>query len=151
MNFIRVFPGEKPFMCTVCNKRFRVRGDLKRHSNIHERNKAKEEKLNDLGSALNAESPSTKTDLFTMDDNNTSQSRSNDTLEQLVSVIECTEPTFNNESNSSEPLKKRARSPIDYQKSPSKYRYKRDAKAGNNSTDCLAINYSTGGYMGKSL
>lgn len=128
-----------------------MRGDLKRHSNIHERNKAKEGKLNDLGSTVNAEPHSTKPDLFTLDDNNTSQSRSNDILDQLVSVIECTEPQFNNESNSNEPLKKRVRSPIDYQKSPSKYRFKRDAKAANNSTDCLAINYSTGGYMEKSL
>lgn len=146
--FIPYFAGEKPFVCPVCSKRFRVRGDLKRHSNIHERNKAKEAKLNDLG-ALSNESNSTKTDLFTIDENNTSHSRSTDTLDQLVSVIESTETSYV-VVNASEPLKKRVHSPIDYQKSPSKYRFKRDARASDNSTDCLAINYSTGGFIEKS-
>lgn len=41
--------GEKPHSCTVCGKKFRVRGDLKRHSTIHERdNKVKGDKMNDL-------------------------------------------------------------------------------------------------------
>lgn len=134
----------------MCSKQFRVRGDLKRHSNIHERNKAKEAKLNDLGSLSNG-SHSTKSDLFTIDDNNTSNSRSMDTLEQLVSVIESTETPFSDVNAANEPLKKRVRSPIDYQKSPSKYRFKREAKASNSSADCLAINYSTGDYTDKSV
>lgn len=128
-----------------------MRGDLKRHSNIHERNKAKEAKLNDLEIERSSnESQSTKTDLFTLDDNNTSQSRSMDTLDQLVSVIESTETQLGGGNATGEPVNKRVRSPIDYQKSPSKYRFKLDAKAGNNSTDCLAINYSTGSYTDKS-
>lgn len=29
--------GEKPHECKVCQKRFRVQGDLKRHMKIHDR------------------------------------------------------------------------------------------------------------------
>lgn len=47
--FFYCFSGEKPHQCAVCGKKFRVRGDLKRHSAIHERDsKFKEDKINDL-------------------------------------------------------------------------------------------------------
>ena len=32
--------GEKPHECKVCQKRFRVQGDLKRHMKIHDRVKS---------------------------------------------------------------------------------------------------------------
>lgn len=140
--------GEKPFVCDVCNKRFRVRGDLKRHSNIHERNKVKEIKIDEISNSSN-NSNSTKTDLFTLDDNNTLHSRTTDTLDQLVSVIENTDATFT-DGNSNESMKKRNFSHFDYEKGFSKSKFKRDTKVTNNSTDYLVINYSSDSFINKS-
>lgn len=86
----------------MCGKKFRVRGDLKRHANIHERNKTKKTKIDESSNSSN----SNKNDLFGLEDNSTLQSRSTDTLDHLVSVIENNDATFTSASTS-ESFKKR--------------------------------------------
>lgn len=57
---ICVILGEKPHACSVCGKKFRVRGDLKRHATIHERDKNKEDKsANNGGNSNDASKDST--------------------------------------------------------------------------------------------
>lgn len=139
--------GEKPFVCTTCGKRFRVRGDLKRHSNIHERNnKLSDTKLDEMSNG--SSNDNNKNELFIMDDtNNTIQSRSTDTLDQLVSVIESTDAALSNtdsrrgnSSNSSSSdsnlLKKRNFMHIGYEKSFSKTKFKRDFRTFDVADDC---------------
>lgn len=125
--------GEKPFVCDVCGKRFRVRGDLKRHSNIHERNKTRDaNKIEDL-SCMSGGSSSGKNEMFIMDDNTTLQSRSADSLDQLVSVIEYGEASLANEN--AEDDKKRVFMQIEYEKNFTKVKHKRDFKTQTNTTD----------------
>lgn len=118
-------------------KSFRVRGDLKRHFAIHERNKIKDAKTDD--GTIN-----TKNELFPLDENNSIQSRSTDTLDQLVSVIENTDEAFanactNESSSSSSSSKKRNFSQIDLDKGFSKMKFKRDTMNGS----AVIINYSS--------
>lgn len=142
-----MFTGEKPFVCDVCGKRFRVRGDLKRHSNIHERNKAKDVKIEDLSCMSNGSS-SEKNEMFIIDDNNTLQSRSADTLDQLVSVIESTDSALTNDS-ANDSLKRRNFMQVSYEKS-FKTKHKRDWKAVEDGAPAI-LNYSSNNLMDKSL
>lgn len=142
--------GEKPFVCDVCGKRFRVKGDLKRHSNIHERNKTKDTKIEDLSCMSNGSS-SGKNEMFIIDDNNTIQSRSTDTLDQLVSVIESTDAALAAE-NTNDSLKKRNFMQIAYDKDMSKTKRKRDSKADSPDDYSSAIlDYSTDHLMEKTV
>lgn len=145
--------GEKPFVCSFdnCGKRFRVRGDLKRHSNIHERNKTRDTKIEDLSCMSNGSSNG-KNEMFIIEDNNTIESRSTDTLDQLVSVIESTDAALANE-NSSESLKKRNFMQIDYEKHFTKVKHKRNLKVQNTPDDYSAtiLDYSADHLMDKSL
>ena len=124
----------------MCGKRFRVRGDLKRHSNIHERNKTRDTKIDDL-SCMSGGSSNGKNELFIMDDNN--QSRSADTFDQLVSVIEYTDAGLATESGEDD--KKRVFMEIEYEKNFSKAKHKRDLKTTNTTDDCSSgiLDYST--------
>lgn len=130
--------GEKPFVCDVCGKRFRVRGDLKRHSNIHERNKTRDaNKIEDL-SCMSGGSSSGKNEMFIMDDNTTLQSRSADSLDQLVNVIETSVIEYGEASlaaENAEDDKKRVFLQIEYEKNFTKMKHKRDFKAQTNTTD----------------
>lgn len=138
-------------MCKVCDKRFRVRGDLKRHSNIHERNKARDIKMEDLSCMSNGSSNG-KNEMFIMDDNNTIQSRSTDTLDQLVSVIESTDAALSNE-NGDESMKKRNFMHIGYDKNYTKTKYKRDFRASETPDDCSSaiLDYSTEHLMDRAF
>lgn len=138
-------------MCDVCGKRFRVRGDLKRHSNIHERNKPKDTKIEDLSCISNGSSNG-KSEMFIMDDNNTLQSRSTDTLDQLVSVIESTDASLAND-NGDDSFKKRNFMQIGYEKNLIKAKHKRDFKVSDAPDDCSSaiLDYSTEHLMDKSL
>lgn len=95
---VKKHTGEKAFACPKegCLKAFRVRGDLKRHSAIHERNKGIEKDVVKDVMSSNSSTTHKKKKLFALDDNNSIQSRSTtmDTLDQLVSVIEGTEDAF---------------------------------------------------------
>lgn len=145
-------------MCDACGKRFRVRGDLKRHSNIHERNNklTRDLKMDDMS---NGSSNGNKNELFIMDDtNNTLQSRSTDTLDQLVSVIESTDAALanhdNNSGSSDNLLKKRNFMHIGYEKSFTKAKYKRDFRTLDVADDCSSsdiLDYSADHLMDKEL
>lgn len=82
--------------------------------------------------------------MFIMDDNNTIQSRSTDTLDQLVSVIESTETALANE-NGEESLKKRNFMQIGYERNYTKTKFKRDFKVTETPDDCSStiLDYST--------
>lgn len=142
--------GEKPFVCDVCGKRFRVRGDLKRHSNIHERSKTREAKIDDLTCMSNGSS-SGKNEMFIIDDNNTLQSRSTDTLDQLVSVIECTDTALATD-NTNDSFKKRNFMQIGNDKNLAKSKHKQDLKTETPDDYSSAIlDYSTDHLMDKTL
>lgn len=106
----------------------------------------------------NGSSNGNKNELFIMDDtNNTIQSRSTDTLDQLVSVIES---TANNDNNSAgggsgdNLLKKRNFMHIGYEKSFSKAKYKRDFRTMDVADDCSSsdiLDYSADHLMDKEL
>lgn len=136
-------------MCDVCGKKFRVRGDLKRHSNIHERNKNRDAKIEDL-SCMSGGSSSGKNEMFIMDDNNTLQSRSADTLDQLVSVIEYTDAASLTNDNVDDDDKKRVFMQVEYEKNFTKTKHKRDLKTTNPTDSSSAIlDYSTDHSMVK--
>lgn len=87
-----------------------------------------------------------------MDDNNTLQSRSTDTLDQLVSVIECTDAALSND-NADDSFKKRNFMQIGYEKNFTKEKHKRDLKASETPDDCSStiLDYSNDHLMDKSL
>lgn len=94
--------------------------------------------------------------MFIIDDNNTLQSRSTDTLDQLVSVIECTEATLVND-NSTDSFKKRNFMQIEYIKdefmTKNFKKDKREFKASDTHDDCSStiLDYSTDHLMDKRL
>lgn len=81
--------------------------------------------------------------MFIMDDNNTLESRSTDTLDQLVSVIESTDAAMAND-NSNESLKKRNFMQIDYDKNFTKAKHKRTLRVAHAADDYSAtiLDYS---------
>lgn len=87
-----------------------------------------------------------------MDDNNTLQSRSTDTLDQLVSVIESTDAALSN-NNADESLKKRNFIQIEYEKNYTKMKHKRDPKMMRTTDDCSSdiLDYSNDHLMDKDL
>lgn len=93
-----------------------------------------------------------KNDMFIMDDNNTLQSRSTDTLDQLVSVIECTDAALSN-NNADESQKKRNFIQIEYEKNYTKMKHKREPKMMRTPDDCSSdiLDYSTDHLMDKNL
>lgn len=115
-------------------------------------------KMDDMS---NGSSNGNKNELFILDDtNNTLQSRSTDTLDQLVSVIESTDAALaNNGTNSGDGssenlLKKRNFMHIGYEKSFSKAKYKRDFRAMDVAEDCSSsdiLDYSADHLMDKEL
>lgn len=112
-------------------------------------------KLDDMS---NGSSNGNKNELFIMDDtNNTLQSRSTDTLDQLVSVIESTDAALaNSHSNggsSDNLLKKRNFMHVGYDKSFTKAKYKRDFRAMDVAEDCSSdiLDYSADHLMDKEL
>lgn len=153
MHFV-LFIGEKPFVCQTCGKRFRVRGDLKRHSNIHERNKTKDAKIEDL-SCMSNSSSNEKNEMFIIDENNTQQSRTTtDTLDQLVSSIACGDASSLAGDNSNDSLKmKREFMGIEYEKNFTKIKHKRDFKSVETQDDSSStiLDYSTDNLMDKAL
>lgn len=90
--------------------------------------------------------------MFIMDDNNTIESRSTDTLDQLVSVIESTDAALANHS-CNESLKKQNCMQIDYEKPFTKVKHKRNLKVLNASDDysTTILNYSADTLMDKAL
>lgn len=87
-----------------------------------------------------------------MDDNNTLQSRSTDTLDQLVSVIESTNAALAND-NGDDSFKKRNFMQIGYEKNLIKAKHKRDFKISDAPDDCSStiLDYSTDHLTDKSL
>lgn len=120
-------------------------------------------KMDDMS---NGSSNGNKNELFIMDDtNNTLQSRSTDTLDQLVSVIESTNAALaNNDNNGGSGdggsgsgdnlLKKRNFMHIGYERSFSKAKYKRDFRTIDVADDCSSsdiLDYSADHLMDKEL
>lgn len=114
---------------------------MKRHANIHERNKVKEPSLDEISSSSN----SAKGELFALDDSSTLQSRSADTLDQLVSVIESNDAAFSS-TNNSDSFKKRNFSLVsNTSSSPDRLKEKR----APNDCSAVIINYSNDHLMNK--
>lgn len=91
-------------------------------------------------------SSSGKNEMFIMDDNNTMQSRSTDTLDQLVSVIEYTDTSLTGDDD-----KKRPFMQVEYDKNFPKAKHKRDLKSTTTTDDCSSgiLDYSTDHLMVK--